>query len=737
MQTFFENNILTAAKKYSIRIFIDALDECGEEVAMGLISSLEQLTATADSCGAFLSICFSCRHYPILNLDSGMDICVEDENARDIQNYIWGKMEIQVPQKQELEEIRDEILERAKGSFQWTILVIPRVLAWTRKGKSSASIRQEIRKIPSTLEQLYKDLLSGISHDDRFHAFCLMEWICYALRPLSLRQLRYASLMTPQSDFKSVYQIESSDEYADSDDDMRRRVIDLSAGLAETTERSTVQFIHASVKDFMQENGLEFLRGPKASVKIGDCHQELLRSSLKFLSLAPEVSRGHELFRRGFITFGDYCTEYWPEHAEIAECNGKNLADLVTLLLRPYDAYSLKTSGERKNSWRVANITGYIDQESQPSNLFSAWLNMVRGPRYILSKYAKEKTTLLHVVSRHNLLSAGIAYFDHHGDHDFTLEHFDTSLSITINRGYSEMASLLFSHTKLRDKEALEIVNKALMKASRGGREEIVRLLLELGADANYTNLRCHDNSPLGIACKMGQQSSIAIRRLLLDYGADVNHSNKQGNSVLHIACPAKEKTNTDIIRLLLGRGADVQKLNDLGETVLMRECSKSRANLAVVDLLINSGINVNAMNAFGKTALFYAINCADERTEIVEHLLLHGAAITMTDNLGNTPLSFAATCGRKQCVDVLLAHGADAHESEYSRRNALISAFQGEETASLEMLIERVVGDDDHSKREKIDSLLERASEEGFYFGSSVVIPGLRHSALRSSEPP
>jgi len=54
LQDFFKSNI--AEKRHRIRIFIDALDECGEVVAEQLVSYFQELTSPTKST---LSICFS------------------------------------------------------------------------------------------------------------------------------------------------------------------------------------------------------------------------------------------------------------------------------------------------------------------------------------------------------------------------------------------------------------------------------------------------------------------------------------------------------------------------------------------------------------------------------------------------------------------------------------------------------------------------------------------------------
>ena len=72
---------MKAAELHPIRIYIDALDECGEEAAVDLIKIFQQVATS-------LSLCFSCRHYPLIALENGLEINVEAGNAHDIKIYV-------------------------------------------------------------------------------------------------------------------------------------------------------------------------------------------------------------------------------------------------------------------------------------------------------------------------------------------------------------------------------------------------------------------------------------------------------------------------------------------------------------------------------------------------------------------------------------------------------------------------------------------------------------------------
>lgn len=89
---------MEAAKTEVIRIFVDALDECGEKAATSLVTFFQSLPES-------LGICLSCRHYPLLALNYGLEVWVEKKKAQDIQTSVNLEHN-----KENYESIRDQII---------------------------------------------------------------------------------------------------------------------------------------------------------------------------------------------------------------------------------------------------------------------------------------------------------------------------------------------------------------------------------------------------------------------------------------------------------------------------------------------------------------------------------------------------------------------------------------------------------------------------------------------------
>jgi hypothetical protein len=79
LQRFFESSLPKVLENRSVWLFVDALDECGEEDAVRLAKKFRSLLESFPSAASErLHICFSCRHYPILDLGGASEICLED-----------------------------------------------------------------------------------------------------------------------------------------------------------------------------------------------------------------------------------------------------------------------------------------------------------------------------------------------------------------------------------------------------------------------------------------------------------------------------------------------------------------------------------------------------------------------------------------------------------------------------------------------------------------------------------
>lgn len=197
----------------------------------------------------------------------------------------------------------------------------------------------------------------------------------------------------------------------------------------------------------------------------------------------------------------------------------------------------------------------------------------------------------------------------------------------------------------------------ALHCASANGHLEIVRLLLENGANVNAPDR----HTALGLAVKHGYRE---IVHLLLENGADTNVIQDYGSgTVLQLASC---RGDIEIVHFLLEKGADVNTTSNRKYSTL-QQASRDGYH-AIVRLLLEKGADINIDGVYG-SALHLASK--NGHLEIVHLLLENGADVNGKGKQG-TALQLAAMEGQTEIVRFLLEKGADCNAIDKEHYNAL-----------------------------------------------------------------
>ena len=140
------------------------------------------------------------------------------------------------------------------------------------------------------------------------------------------------------------------------------------------------------------------------------------------------------------------------------------------------------------------------------------------------------------------------------------------------------------------------VYTSAIIQAAEYGHAEIVRLLIEHGADVNATKTGA---TALMLAAAKGRAE---IVNMLLEAGADIAHKDYTNKQALHYAA---QFGRTDIARALIDTGADIEAVDRKGSTALM--FAAGNGYIETARLLIERGANINARTEYGRTPLMVA----------------------------------------------------------------------------------------------------------------------------------
>ena len=133
----------------------------------------------------------------------------------------------------------------------------------------------------------------------------------------------------------------------------------------------------------------------------------------------------------------------------------------------------------------------------------------------------------------------------------------------------------------------------ALMLAAGGGHLDVLKVLLEAGADPNAAGGAAHVGffSVLTMAMARRNKDRMELIDALVAGGAKVNPPKWFPESPLDKA--VKER-DVEMLKALLKRGADVNWGNEIGSTPLVTAVTSAERDAAVIRLLLRAGADAN-----------------------------------------------------------------------------------------------------------------------------------------------
>ncbi|KUM58892.1 hypothetical protein ACN42_g8256 [Penicillium freii] len=666
LEAHFQKLVIDCSTRRKILIFVDALDECNDKDRDRLISFIHGLRGQIKSRLNRPGICVTCRPYPDGQIKADFQVRLEEENQDDIESFVEHELRLSDESVTDIEELKRTLLSKADGLFLWLVLIIQQIHHMSGKGLSLRRIKSELLECPQELDKLYEGLLGNIQDDELLEACTLFQWVCFAIRPLSLDELRIAMTVHLSGSKGSLREYEDGDnpQLIPSEAKMRKRMIHLSRGLVDMGSaklgdgKAIVGFHHDTIRNFMLSKGLSYLNErlhePRSLTQIASV--QLANTCLQYLS-TEEIClacQEKEILSRERFQFLGYAATSWVSHAVIAE--RENLGEEI--------------------SWPTETI-------------LDVWINACKSLENSSSKTATEGTSLMHIAAEFGLQKLAkrimctkeqnVSTISTHGKlrmsdtsksaaRDSTMKTARKSGQVKVNTMPARTRNLQLNtregagswrKSDENSKKARErSVGSHTVKVGRGGGREIVKMGLKTvggngsGFLVNSQNKR--GDSPLHLAAAHG---SLEMVILLCQWGSRTTKSNCDGCTPLY---RASQNGHLEVVKFLYEHGADtdIHTAAEGGWTPLCAASDSGR--LEIVKFLYDHRANVHTATNNGWTPLYAALDSG--HLEIVKFLCEHGADVHTATKDSWTPLCAASDSGYLEIVKFLYEHGADVH---------------------------------------------------------------------------
>ncbi|KAF4903833.1 Glutathione S-transferase omega-like 2 [Colletotrichum viniferum] len=266
------------------------------------------------------------------------------------------------------------------------------------------------------------------------------------------------------------------------------------------------------------------------------------------------------------------------------------------------------------------------------------------------------------------------------GENEENRGYVSTALQVAARLGFREVVTVLLRHGANTNAKAGSF-GPSFQAAAAGGHSDVLRLLLNEGADMSTTS----DNT-YGNALQAAVRSDhISIVEMLLDSGVDVN---AKGDGNGHALQAAVESGDQFILEFLLERGADISALSCIPSGNVLQDAVRLRQR-DVVNVVLVRGANANILsNDIYGTALQLAIRSS--YIEIVATILENGAVISGLSATWGNALQIAVKQGHADIVKLLLDNGADVNAEGGSFGKALYAAASEGHQSLIELLLDR-----------------------------------------------
>ncbi|KAF8851080.1 hypothetical protein BDZ45DRAFT_808615 [Acephala macrosclerotiorum] len=275
LQSAFEAIVQQDDVSANLCIFLDALDE-HEDNNKQLLDLVFRISSLQDGASVTVKFCLASRPWSefTLGLSKYPGFKIHDRTRGDIQEYTRSRLSSEGHHvATDLEALVQQVTNKAHGVFIWVRLVVDLLAKDSRDGSSPRELEQRLAETPEELRDLYAHTLRRIDPAYTEEAHVMLQIALCALSPLPLEtfinaasvalrdenpksQTREAMLLRLNSRSGGLLEAVESTELDSSEtgyDDIEAPPYPASILSGTGIMPMTVQFIHQTVKEYIQE----------------------------------------------------------------------------------------------------------------------------------------------------------------------------------------------------------------------------------------------------------------------------------------------------------------------------------------------------------------------------------------------------------------------------------------------------------------------------------------------------
>ena len=470
-------------------------------------------------------------------------------------------------------------------------------------------LRKQLISLPVTLPQTYERILLNIEESYSQYVLKMLQWLTYSGDTLSLSQLAEVVAIDEDEDLRfdperrfpepedillmCASLVTATEEYEDDWYDHGRYRIHLESSVRVVR----VKLAHFSVQEYLVSSQIMNGKARKYSIQEIDANVRIAKDCLSYIlhfteDIPKPASYEKAEFRSNF-PLAEYAVQEWQEHARVdGQIHEEWMVDLIMELFT--------SDGNAFSSWCLGKFHEYDKSET---------------PLYYASEF-----DLLEVATR--LTTMGV-------DVNACSGRYGNALCVASSEGHTEIVKLLLE--KGADPNSLnhgwrhgsEI--SALHAAASEGHASIVTMLISSGMDVNLHGEKPLDKkyTALGLASYYGHDEVVKI---LIEAGADPDSK----NAALHIASYHGED---EMVKLLLGLGANINQ--GWRAASPLREAVKD-GYPTTVQILLDAGADVSLGGSWNRKSFngwtYHEKN--QEMLEVLKMLVDAGAEITSMEEI-------------------------------------------------------------------------------------------------------